>query len=380
MIISGIVCEYNPFHNGHRYLLDEAKKSGTTHTVCIMSGNFVQRGDIAVTDKYVRAEEAVKNGADLVIELPLPYALGTAETFARGSVGLLDRLGCIDRLYFGTENGIEEIEQFIEETLTEDFNDKLKTNLDKGLSYPDAVSLSSDTDILRGSNNILAVEYMMQLRSIESDIEPCSVIRKGAGHNSQKADGEFMSASTLREKIKNGESVDGFLPDGGIFTEIADINRLTLPVLSALRRMNTDEIGKIADVNEGLEFRIEKAVKKASSLDELIELIKTRRYTNAKIRRIILSAYLGVTREMQNYIPNYINVLALNKKGAEIVAKIKENSQIKVVTGMADRKHLCTKDKELFDFTVMCDDLYSLSFPVIREGGFDLKRKFKIIE
>lgn len=379
MIISAAVCEFNPFHNGHKYFLSKIKEDGATHTLCIMSGNFVQRGETAITDKYLRAQEAVKNGADLVIELPLPYALGTAETFSRGAVGILDSLNCVDRLYFGTENPLSEIADFLELVKTPEFNDKLSAYLAKGLSYPDAFSFAANSNVTEGSNNILAIEYLTQLELLGSKIEPRAVIRNGVGHNDFEAKGEYMSATAIRKLIREGGDVSDYVP-GGDFSNISDFKKLTVAVLSSLRKMSAEEIGEIADVNEGLEYRIERAVKTSKNLGELFDNIKTRRYTNAKIRRIICCAYLGIKKEMQFNLPQYVNVLAANKRGTEIISRINDEGNIKTVTRVSDRDRLSLQDRQLFDFTVTSDDLYGLSLSVIRDAGYDLRRKFTVYD
>ncbi len=388
MVISGVVCEYNPFHNGHKYMLDSMRKDGATHIIGIMSGNFVQRGETAICDKYLRAEAAVRNGADLIIELPLPYAVATAETFARGSVGVLDRLNCIDRLYFGSESGIDELKNCLDVSETDEFRNKIKVYLDEGLSYPTAFSKAMDNPVADTPNNILALEYMKQLKKLGSSIQPGSILRIAVDHDSNEAVGSFLSASAIREKIRSEEDVSLFVPETAseslktavIRGELpSDISKTEIAILSVLRSMTAEDLSGIADVNEGLEYRLEKAISQAGSLTELYELTKTRRYTNAKIRRIILCAFLGVTKEMQKRIPDYINILACNEKGIEIIRKIKESSDIAVITKHSESENLVKADKELYDFTDKCDDQFALTLPSTRKCGYNRGRKFGVI-
>ena len=388
MVVSGVVCEYNPFHNGHRYMLDCMRKDGATHIIGIMSGNFVQRGEPAICDKYLRAENAVRNGADLIIELPLPYAVGTAETFARGSVGLLDKLKCIDRLYFGSESGIDELKACLDEAESPEFEGKIKVYLKEGLSYPTAFSKALNNPVADTPNNVLALEYMKQLKTMNSRITPCSILRKGVQHDSSEAVGSFLSASAIREGLREGKDVDLFMPENTVEKmkialesgEMpADVKNLELAILSKLRSMTAEDFSRIADVNEGLEYRLEKAVSQATSLDELHNLILTKRYTNAKIRRIILSAFLGVTKEMQSEIPDYINVLACNGNGIDIIRRIKESSDITVITKHSESESLSNRDRKLYDFTERCDDQFGLTLPEIRKCGYNREHKFEVI-
>ena len=378
MIIGSTVCEFNPFHTGHKYLLDFMQKDGATHKICIMSGNFVQRGEFAVCDKYIRADAAVANGADLVIELPLPYALSTAESFARGSIGLLNKLNCIDTLYFGAENKIEEIESVINKSETAEFKTKIKSLLDSGISYPDAYQEAMGGLVLQGANNTLAIEYIKQLRKLNSNIKYKSIERIGVHHDSNEERDGFMSASAIRAKLRNGEDCGKFMPYEIHQSDICNQSKLDLAFSAKFRTMRETDFEKIADVNEGLEYRIKKAVQISKSTAELLENIKTKRYTNAKIRRILLCAFLGVTKQMQTEIPNFINVLASNKKGIEILSEIKVKSDVKIVTRFADTEFLSEKDKKLYEFTCMCDDIYSLALPEIRQAGYDKTRKFFI--
>lgn len=379
MVIGGAVCEFNPFHNGHAYFLESVRKAGADGIVCVMSGNFVQRGEPAICDKYLRAETAVRNGADLVLELPVPYAVGTAETFAAGSVGLLDKLGCVDRLFFGSENTLEDIMYALDECEKEETKARIKKLLDSGVSYPDAVAGAVKSSVPGGANNVLAMEYIRQLKKLNSGIKPQRIERVGAYHDETNEKDGYLSASAIREKLRNGESCRKFLPQEPDKPDITVPGKLDTAILSKLRTMSAAELSNIADVNEGLEFRIRSAVDTAASVGELLSKIKTKRYTNAKIRRIVLCAYLGITKDMQAEKPNFVQVLASDEKGIDIIRRIKGSSDIAVICRHAEADALSESDRKLYDFCNLCDDLFSLSLPEVRKCGYNQSHKFTVI-
>lgn len=375
MEIFGTVCEFNPFHNGHRYLFDRMRENDG-YILCIMSGNFVQRGSFAVCDKYIRASQAVKNGADIVIELPLPYALGTAGTFARGGVGMLNKLGFIDRLYFGSESGEKELFGALEKTKTEAFSASMDSLMKSGLSYPDAFSLSMGESSLCGGNDRLALEYLKQLESCGGKIKPTVVKRAGNAHNSEAPCGEYASASYIRKLIYSGENINSYTPFCPDEKDISSQSKLDFAVLARLRQMSESDFLDIADVSEGLEYRLKKAAAEAKSPDDFIEKVKTKRYTLSKLRRIMLCSYLGVTKEMQSRLPDFVTVLAANSRGEKIISMMKKESDVFPVIRYSDTKNLTKADGELYDFTSKCDDLFGLTLPQVRRAGYDMTHKF----
>lgn len=378
MSVSAVICEFNPFHNGHKYLLERMKAENDS-VLCIMSGNFVQRGEIALCDKFLRAEAAVKNGADLVIELPLPYALGSAETFARGGVGVLNKLGVVDRLYFGSESELNTLLDICEKTKTEEFSVKLKECMKRGLSYPDAFFAAAGDVFPCGSNDILAIEYIRQLNTLGSSIIPCAVIRTGSAHDSDVPCGEYASASYIRKLLRSGNDASEYTFFQPERTEIADFSKIETTVMSVLRSMRENDLALIADVNEGLEHRLRKAVSEAENYEDFFEKVRTKRYTLSRIRRIILCAYLGVTKEMQKNLPGYINVLACNENGMKLLSDIKKQGSITPIIRFSDTLPLSEKDKDSYGFTMKCDDLYGLAFEKLRPVGYDLRHRFSII-
>ena len=243
MKTAAIICEYNPFHYGHKYQLDETRKLGATHIVAVMSGNFTQRGDAAIFDKYARARTALENGVDLVLELPTKYSLAAAEEFARGAVGIINALGCVDMLSFGSECGdigaLKEAAGASDYAIhTEYFSELMR----KGAAFPAALAqtvkeyYTDDVyDILSSPNNTLAVEYIKALDDIGSTIEPVTIERNGAAHDSDEEEKQFASASLIRKRILANEDYSEFAP---VLNEpVADIRRLETAILAKLRTM-----------------------------------------------------------------------------------------------------------------------------------------------
>jgi len=377
MKVSGAVCEFNPFHNGHKYFLSEIKKESDC-VVCIMSGNYVQRGDVAVCDKYIRAKSAVKNGADIVIELPVAYSLGAGETFARGAVGILGKTKSIDTLFFGAENPFDEIMDFYQITKTDEFQNSLASYISKGLSYPDAFSSAAQNELIKGSNNILALEYIRQCE--KNNITPKGILRKCVTHNSFEHTDCFASGTYIRSLIKNEENYENFVSESIDKNEINSLSKWDKVILAQLRRMTVNDFETIADVTEGLEHRIKRCCEQAENLDDLFEKLKTPRYTNAKFRRIVLCAFLGVTKQMQTRLPDSFSVLACNETGMKWLSNVSKTTDIVPIIRYSDKDKLSKFDKELFEHSEMCDSLYGLMLEKVRNANYNKTRMFKIID
>lgn len=331
MKTAAIICEYNPFHNGHKYHIEQTKKQyGATHIVCVMSGNFTQRGDVALCDKYERARAALKSGADLVLELPVAFSLASAEYFARGAVHIINSLGCVDMLSFGSETGnsdiLKEAAGAVHFALdSEDFTDYMK----RGLSYPAALKkvveeyyTSDVVDILTGPNNILGVEYIRALDMAGGTIEPVTVKRYGAAHDSEEIS-RTVSASKLRKMIRNGEDVTCYT-DFSDYENYAVIERLETAILAKLRTMTKSDFEKLPNGGGGIENRMVKAARTATTLPQLMLMIKSKNFTMSRIRRLILCAFLGITKNDLKNMPSYIRILGMNDKGKEILSAAKE--------------------------------------------------------
>lgn len=383
MKTAAIICEYNPFHNGHKYQIDETRKAGATHIVCVMSGNFTQRGDVAVYDKFLRAKTALENGADLVIELPTKYSLSAAEGFAAGAVGIINALGCVDMLSFGSESG--DITALREASAASDYalhTEEFAALMRQGKSYPaalaEAIKAYYTDDVyetLSHPNNTLAVEYLSALDNTGSRIEPFTVGRKGAAHDSDSAQGEFASASLIRKKIAAGEDYSALAPF--IEAPSTDIKRLERAILAKLRVMREEELEQAYDGANGLAQRLYKAVRKANTLEELYFLTKTKRYTLARIRRAVLCSFLDLNKE-QLLVPNaYIRVLGMNPRGREILAAA--NCPLPIDTSLKALSKTSHSAHKQAVFEERCGDIYSLAFEKPRSCGWELTAKPVII-
>lgn len=383
MSVFGVICEYNPFHNGHKYLLEQLK-SDNNSVIAVMSGSFTQRGDVAIADKFSRAETAVKYGADLVLELPTVYACAPAETFARGAVQVLRGTGVLDSLCFGSETDDTELLKAAADIFEDErFKTELKANMESGDYYPKAVEKAAETihsqklaKLLSTPNNILAVEYLRALRG--TDIGFKAVKRVGTNHDSNEVSGEYTSASNIRSIIKQGVSFSSFTPDYEI-TNPADFKNLERTVLYRMRTMNKDEIAALPDVKEGLENRIYDAVQTSGSLDELLDSVKTKRYTMSRLRRILVYALLGITADLPQTDAPYIRVLAFNKKGAELMSHIKKRSSLPLITNVSDGYNsLDDNAKRIFDIDIRATDIFNLATEKVGECKSDFTRKLKI--
>lgn len=338
MKIAGIIAEYNPFHNGHAYQIRATREAGATHIVCVMSGNCVQRGDIAVTDKHFRARAAVQNGADLVIELPVPYSLGTAPDFSRAGIEILNRLGCIDILSFGSECG--DVNKLIfAANAVDSLSDKdIKQKMSEGMTYPSAIaSLVRDecSEILNGANNTLAIEYIRALGG--TNIEPFTVKRTSA-HDSPDTVGEFASASHIRELLLSGDDALRFMPEAVPANMISSVKSVEKAILYCLAMMTKDELSSVPYA-DGLETRLYDASRTAPTLEALYDGVKTKNITHARARRAVMLAALGVQKTDLCEIP-YARVLAMNNRGAEILALCKKTASIPISASLSELSKL----------------------------------------
>lgn len=397
MKISGIICEYNPFHNGHLYHIRETKKNGATHIVAVMSGNFVQRGDTAIMDKLERARLAVRSGADLVIELPVQYCLSSAENFASGAVWLLNSLGAVEELSFGSECGdIEMLQKALDavELTAMTHSDEIRSIMEKGYTYPRALtSVINGTapdmaEIVAEPNNLLAIEYMRALKKFSCTMKPFTVKRINAPHDGADPANGYASASYIREKIASERST---LPIGRYTTplwteavgnalrngETALLNRLERVLLYKLRTSSADEIASINDVGQCLENRIFGA-RMAGSLDELLFTVKTKRYTMARIRRIMLSLLIGITKDDMKQLPPYGRILAFNEKGTEILAQAKSLAKIPYASSIAKLSQLNDTARRFAELEIRASDLYGLSLETVASAQKDYRAKIMI--
>lgn len=380
MKICGIVAEYNPFHNGHKYHIEKTKEQyGATHIAAVMSGNFTQRGDVAVFDKYKRTETALKNGADLVIELPVPYALGSAEQFAFGAVSILESLGCVDMISFGSECGdVPLLEETAGAVMFAQQNEDFFAFMRRGDSFPAALQKTIEKyyendiiDALTEPNNTLAVEYIKALGELGSSIKPVTVKRIGAEHDSAGTSGRFASAAQIRKSVAAGEDMSAFVPEfpEGCLNDTAKLANLETAILAKLRTMSPEELEKAPNVLMGLENRIYKAARVSSNLAELYMLIKTKRYTMSRIRRIIMAEFIGIKKADVKERPPYIHILGMNGKGKEILSAAK--CELPVDTSLKSLSKNGLKAKRMAALESRAGDLYALSFDKKRVCGLD---------
>lgn len=365
MKIAAVICEFNPFHNGHKYLIDKIKSDHADCVVAIMSGSFVQRGDIAITDKYTRAKAALENGCDLVVELPTVFALSSAQRFAQGGVQIASALGA-DMLCFGAEDADTSTLSEIADAFDDDeFKEKLKEHLSLGEYYPKAISLALEStyskayaDVVNKPNNTLAVEYIKAIK--DTTISPVAIKRLDVDHDSDKTSENIASATHIRKLIRDNADYSAFT---SICPEcIADIKNLETTILYKLRTMSKAEIENLPDVGEGLHNRIYDCARSSNSLEELYEALKTKRYTLARLRRIVMCALLGITKDDSNNNAKYIRVLGMNNTGAQalknctslpIIAKVKQ-----------DYDKLSADAKEMFDIDARASEVFSLALNI----------------
>ncbi|MDQ5983992.1 MAG: tRNA(Met) cytidine acetate ligase [Eubacteriales bacterium SKADARSKE-1] len=396
MKVCATVCEFNPFHNGHKYLISESKKLGFSHTVAVMSGNFTQRGEPAIISKWARAKTAILNGANLVIELPVPFSIAPAEKFAFGSIFLANAFGCVDTLIFGSEcSDIEKLKQASAAVISTEIKHNLKENLKQGITFAKArekaicsVYGKELSDIFSYPNNILAIEYIKALNSLKSNISPVAILRKGPLHNSKTTTENFASASLIREMILNKQyDYSNFIPKSAyevLIEEIknknapSNIEKIELAILATLRTLSKEQLANLPDISEGLDNKIYKEIKNAKSLDALCNNIKSKRYTSARIRRIILAAFLGINKTDTIEPPAYIKVLGFDSAGAELLRKMKKTASLPIITKYSDiLKSSDQHVKNLFELENKTTDLYALIQP--KANKCDLEKTTGII-
>ena len=374
METAGIVAEYNPFHRGHAWHIAETRRrlGGDAPVVCVMSGHWVQRGECALADKWLRAALALDRGADLVVELPTPWAMASAESFARGAVSLLAATGVVDVLSFGSETGeLAPLEEAAAALDAPDYPERLRAALGRGLSFPAARQEAAGAACLSAPNNNLGVEYLRSLRALGSTIRPLTVPRQGAGHDGPAAGG-YASASELRRLLRagRGEEAAPYLtaPWSG---ELADMQHIERAVLSRLRTMGEGDWAALPDGGgaEGLPSRLAKAAREAVSLEDFYTRAKTRRYTHARLRRLALAAFLGLRAAERPAAPPYVRVLGLGSRGRVLLRRMKDTCPLPVIVKPAQARELDGPARTLFESEARYTDLYGLCFPAPRPCG-----------
>ena len=396
MKVAAIISEYNPFHNGHKYQVDAIRKKlgEDTAIIAIMSGNYVQRGEMAICDKTLRAQMAVECGVDLVLELPFPFSMSSAEFFAKSGVKIANDIGVVDYLVFGSESGNIETLCDIASVMTSGeyrmMLDSLQGDSEyKELGYPELCEIALTrlygkeiSEDIFSPNNILAIEYIKALYALGSKIEPVTIRRQGAGYlDIINPIEEYQSASAIRQEIADGNfSALDFVPENakdimltarseGKFP--SDISRLDTAVISSLR-INSSLSDNIQDASGGLYNRICDASADATTISSLTAMAETKKYTKARIRRAIWNIYFGVTSSDVRVLPAYTQVLAMNSVGRSLLKGIKKIGTIPVITKPSSYKDYGLEVIMQKELSNKADAIYALSLEKPNSGRFAL--------
>ena len=392
--VIGVVAEYNPFHNGHYYHLQATKEiTGAEYCVAVISGNFTQRGDTSIVNKWAKAYMAICGGADLVIELPTVYSISSAENFASGAVKILDNLKVVNAISFGAEANDFATLNNIANVLYEEpkaYTNILSHELKKGISYPAAREnalmmylndIKRYANTLSSPNNILAIEYLKALKIQKSKLEPIMIKRKKVYYNDNKIVDDFASATAIRKLLQDGEyaNLRKVIPrssytiigqesrKGGMVLSLAKYEK---EIIYALRKMTVEEIADLPDVSEGLQFAIKNAANEANNLKDLISNIKSKRYTQTRIQRILLYALLGIYKKLmensRKVVP-YVRVLGFTQKGKSLLSEIsRRNPKLNIITSL--KKYMNqnqNKNKvlaEMLEKDIFATDVYTLGY------------------
>ncbi|NME36538.1 nucleotidyltransferase [Fusobacterium sp. FSA-380-WT-3A] len=353
----GIVVEYNPFHNGHKYHLDKAKELGNI-VIGVMSGDYLQRGEPAFINKWSRAEIALKEGIDILCELPSYYSTQSAEIFAKSSIGILKNLG-VSTILFGSESSdIEKLKKILELEKNEEFNEEIKRNLDRGISYPNAYSLSIkkffEEDIEINSNDILGIEYLRAIKYYDEKIEAKTLKRRAGGYYSQKEENNIMSATGIRKLMFENKNIENLVTTNSFevlrnqrFTKITEF----YPLIRYAILTKKDKLSDYQDVENGLENRIYEMALKYENYQEFFNNLITKRYTIGRIQRILIHILLDITKEDTNYLKEnipYIRILGFSKNGREYLKNIEKNNDIKILTSFKNIKKILKENEIKF--------------------------------
>lgn len=388
MTVCGIVAEYNPFHAGHAHHIVQTRRAlgADTAIVCAMSGNFVQRGDLAVMEKYARAEAAVRCGADLVLETPLAACLSSAEGFARGAAALLDALGSVSHLSFGAEQAdLALLQQAADLSLRQ--SEALRHGLAAGLPYAAAMQQAvsaADPEagaLLASPNNTLGVEYLRALAARGSRMQPLAIERKGGAHDSDTPADGLPSASYLRGLLADGdiEACRPLMPEASfavlereIQSGAAPVTRsaVDLAVLAHLRRLDAAALLPFCSGDDGLAHRLADAIRDNASFSAVCTAAQTRRYPLARVRRVLLRAWLDLPQSVPPE-PQYIRVLAIGRQGRGLLRRMKDTCALPVIIKPVTERGLPENLQSALARDALADDLYTLAYPApgLRVGG-----------
>lgn len=383
----GIICEFDPLHNGHAHLLRQAKSIGGGAVVCVMSGQFTQRGSFAAVDKRARAEMALRCGADLVLELPVVWAMAGAERFARGGIAVLQATQVVDAVLFGSECGDLTALQAVADGLDSPaFGDGLKQHQKGGVSFAAARQRALndlphvDGSLLERPNNTLGIEYLRAIRHFHAPLTALTIPRIGAGHDGQP-EGDTASASHLRQLLRQGQAEEAcmFMPSAAtdILRREAAAGRITdgalcnRAILAHVRKMTEADWQRYDGGHEGLYHRLYQAAKAATSVEELLALAKTKRYPLARLRRMVLAAWLELPIDVPG-TPPYLRLLGANDTGRKLLRQMQDRGA-PVLTKPADVSVLGGEAAALLAVESRCTDLYGLARPHLTPAGEDMR-------
>ena len=370
----GIICEYNPLHKGHEKQIRQIRQKNDAGIVCLMSGNFVQRGEPAIVDKSLRAEAAIRSGADLVLEMPVTASLSSAEGFAEKCVSILSPF--CQELSFGAEHP----EQFAlmttaEALLSDAFSPALRQALDTGISFPAArqkalESMGCSTSLLTSPNDILAVEYCKAILRCGSKMRPAPIRRMGDYH-AEAPDAENPSATSLRRIMEEGGDVSVFIPQAAIpcfqNAPIHTLQNAERAILAKLRTMTDEEFEAVPYGSEGLWRKLMHASRQCATLEELFSAVKSKRYTYTRISRMVLCAFLGITAEQLNTPAPYVRVLAFNERGRQILKDARQHGTFLNAGEKVDDPYQQLENR--------CGDLYGLFSSSPEAPGVEGRRR-----
>ncbi len=375
MNFCGIICEFNPFHNGHKYLIEEAKKLTGAEILCLMSGEFVQRGTPAIEEKHNRASKAIANGASAVLELPTIYACSNAENFASGAIKILKALG-VKFLAFGIEETTLDLLNKIAELKLEnsnEFRDAFKNEIENGINFNTALKRTIAStlkdekilEVLNKPNNILAVEYLTAIKRQNANIEPVAILRSDNGFLSEKNIGKFLSASAIRDKIQNGENVDQFIPKNAKVVDFFQKNngfQLNLLKKYAIISKTEKQLESLYDFCEGIEYRIKKVIKLNLNFDETLSKISTPRYRRPRVEKLLIYPLLEITKKVikTSFKTKAVaRVLAVDKNEKTLLKNYNKN-KINLIVKNADYENLSKAQKEIIDIDLKASEIYNL--------------------
>ena len=382
----GLIVEYNPFHNGHKYHLEKAKEQNKDVVIAVMSGDFVQRGEPSIIDRWTKTRIALENGVDLVVELPAFYSTQSAEIFAKGAIGILEELKC-DSILFGSESAdLEELKKISTFQESIEFQQKLKEKLNMGLSYPTA---HSDTmkEILGenrlGSNDILGLEYLKAIRYWNSNITPITLKREKTGYHDKNIVDNFASATKIRHSIKENIEFSNVVPRATVDI-LKEYNSFTYienfyPLIRYELLKNLDSLKNIQDMEIGFENRLYEYAIKNIKYDDFYNSILNKRYTQGRTQRVLIHTILGITKDITSQVKEdipYVRILGFNGKGREYLTYLKEFKNKKIITSYKKMNNIFDeKTCKLIEFNERCSSIYRLinpytdyKSPIIKKG------------